>query len=134
MTGEDLARAALTLVGTPFRLHGRDPARGLDCVGVLEAAATSCGNPVRLPSGYALRSRRLRDLDRFAAHLSLLPASAPVRRGDVILLRPCPCQHHLAVALGGGRIVHAHAGLRKVVAGTLPEAWPIAGLWRPAST
>ncbi len=34
----DLAAAALNLIGTPFRLHGRDPATGLDCVGLVAEA------------------------------------------------------------------------------------------------
>lgn len=131
MTGEELARAALALVGVPFRLHGRDPQRGLDCIGVLEAAASACGTHRALPNGYALRSRHVPGLDRIAASLSLHPASGALAAGDVVLLRPGPCQHHLAIALDGQRIVHAHAGLRKVVAGELPEAWPIAGHWRP---
>ena len=133
MTGEELAGAALALVGTPFRLHGRDPSRGLDCIGVLEAAASSCGVPVRLPNGYALRSRRLPELAAIAGSLSLGAASGAIRAGDVLLLRPGPCQHHLAIAVGERRIVHAHAGLRKVVASVLPETWPIARRWRAGS-
>lgn len=131
MTGEALARAALGLAGVPFRLHGRDPARGLDCIGVLEAAASACGHGVRLPNGYALRSRRLPGLERIAASLLLHPASGAVTAGDVLLLRPGACQHHLVIALGAGRIVHAHAGLRKVVIGALPMEWPVVRHWRP---
>lgn len=131
MTGEDLARAALALVGAPFRLHGRDPARGLDCIGVLEAAATACGRRARLPNGYTLRSRRLPVLDETAARLSLRAASGSACAGDVLLLRPGPCQHHLAIAVGERRIVHAHAGLRKVVVSELPGNWPVVRHWRP---
>ena len=55
MTGEDLARAALGLKGAPFRLHGRDPATGLDCIGLFAVAMARAGRPVALPNGYALR-------------------------------------------------------------------------------
>lgn len=130
MTGDELAGAALALVGTPFRLHGRDPARGLDCVGVLEAAAAACGTLARLPNRYTLRSRRLPELGGIARALSLHTASGPTRAGDVLLLRSGPCQHHLAIAVGESRIVHAHAGLRQVVASALPESWPVARRWR----
>ena len=37
-TGEALATAAEQLIGIPFRLHGRNPETGLDCVGVVAAA------------------------------------------------------------------------------------------------
>jgi cell wall-associated NlpC family hydrolase len=38
-----LATAAETLVGSRFRLHGRDPETGLDCVGVVAAAMAAIG-------------------------------------------------------------------------------------------
>ena len=38
MSGAALAAAAESLVGTRFRLHGRDPDTGLDCVGLLAAS------------------------------------------------------------------------------------------------
>ena len=54
--GEALVQAAVQLVDTPFRLHGRDPGTGLDCVGLVSAAmAASGGQPVP-PAGYTLRN------------------------------------------------------------------------------
>ena len=51
MTAESLALAAEALEGAPFRLHGRDPVTGLDCIGVLaqslEAFGQKC-NPMFL--------------------------------------------------------------------------------------
>lgn len=131
MTPAQLADAARALVGTPFRLHGRDPHKGLDCVGVLAAAL---GRTDALPNGYCLRSRTRPATDAFAAELGLIPAEEPVMPGDVVLLRPAICQWHLAIATGAGMIVHAHAGLRKVVHGPLPADWPIAGHWRFAAS
>jgi hypothetical protein len=46
------------------------------------------------------------------------------------MLRCSPCQFHFAIAVTAARIVHAHAGLRKVVLGPLPDAWPVVGRWR----
>lgn len=131
--GRDLFAAALALVGTPFRLHGREPGVALDCVGVLEAALAGAGRPARLPNGYALRAASLPALGGLAAELGLGPvdeaAACPVP-GDVLLLRPSPCQFHLAIAGGAGKAVHAHAGLRKVIFGPLSGAWQRAGHWR----
>ncbi|WP_083835241.1 hypothetical protein [Novosphingobium sp. PP1Y] len=133
MTGDELARAAQELVGTRWKLHGRDPRHGLDCVGVLAVAAASCGQRGPLPNGYSLRARRIPGLDGIARQLSLRPAGGSCLPGDVLLLRPGPCQHHLAIAIGPDRFVHAHGGLRKVVCGALPEGWATLGHWRPNS-
>jgi hypothetical protein len=127
MTGDQLAAAASALVGTPFRLHGRDPRTGLDCIGVLAAAL---GREGPLPNGYALRTLCHPDFTGIAAKLGLVPACGAVLTGDVLVLRPSPCQFHLAIAASAQSVVHAHAGLRKVVAGPLPAGWPLVGHWR----
>lgn len=130
MSGEALASAARALVGTPFRLHGRDPRSGLDCIGVLAAAFAAIGRPARLPNGYTLRCRDVPDFGALAAGLGLEAASGAVRTGDVLMLRPGPCQLHAAIAASTETVVHAHAGLRKVVLGPLPGNWPVLGHWR----
>jgi len=116
MSGTALAAAAMALIGAPFRLHGRDPATGLDCIGVVGAALQAIGRPIALPTGYPLRLRSL---------AGWLPAIVPawfhdvadqtLTPGDVVLLCPGPGQFHLAIAAGPGGFVHAHAGLRRVV-------------------
>jgi cell wall-associated NlpC family hydrolase len=123
MTGQRLATAALELVGTRFRLHGRDPAIGLDCIGLLEAALHRIGHPCRLPNGYALRHRHVPALAGAAKSAGLLPAGPMVLPGDVTVFRIAPSQCHLAIATRAGRIVHAHAGLRRVVESAVPETW-----------
>lgn len=127
MRGDDLARAARALVGAPFRPHGRDPATGLDCLGVLVAA---CGAGMAVPGRPPLRSRRPPPAAEIAFALGLQPADMPIRAGDVVLTRPGPFQHHIAIATAPDRFVHAHAGLRRVVEGPLPGDWPLAGHWR----
>lgn len=127
MTPDDLARAARSLVGVPFRPYGRDPASGLDCLGVLLAAR---GLPLTLPGRPPLRSRRPPATAETAAALGFEPAAGPMRAGDVVLTRPGALQHHIAIATAPDRFVHAHAGLRRVVESPLPDAWPVAGHWR----
>ena len=113
------AAAAAALRGTPFRLHGRDPATGLDCVGLVAAALKRCGRAVVAPEGYALRALSVAPLLGFAARNGFAAAdvAAVAEAGDLILLRLSPIQAHLAIALDGERFVHAHAGLGKVVIG-----------------
>lgn len=130
MTGAQLAEAARALIGVPFRLHGRDPSIGLDCIGVLAAA---CGAPERLPGRYTLRSRHPPPTAAIAARLGLRETEGPVEAGDVIMVRPGAYQHHLAIATAPDRFVHAHAGLRRVVEGPISTDWPVIGHWCLAS-
>ena len=51
--GEVALMRARAAIGARFRLHGRDPESGLDCVGLAGHALGITG----LPSGYALRGR-----------------------------------------------------------------------------
>lgn len=130
MTGDRLAQAAQSLVGAPFRLHGRDPALGLDCVGLVHAAFAAAGLPVDAPRTYALRNTRIDDALAFAGRAGLVDAEGPVAPGDILLVRPGPAQFHLLVAVHTARFVHAHAGLRRVVATPGPLPWPISRHWR----
>lgn len=130
MTGAHLANAARALVGTPFRLHGRDRKNGLDCVGVLAVAFATCGLSARLPARYSLRAHNLPNLTPITTGLGLREAEDPIEAGDVILVHPGACQYHLAIATTLNRFVHAHAGLRRVVEGPLPAHWPVIGHWR----
>lgn len=132
MTNEGfaLARAARTLVGTPFRLHGREPGVALDCVGVVLAALEALGRRAPEMRRYALRNSDVTQLFDLAAPAGFrLRDRATEAPGDLVLLRPGPAQHHLAIDTGGARIVHAHAGLGRVVEGPRPAHWPIIHRW-----
>ena len=133
MTGEELAAQAMALVGAPFRLHGRNPATGLDCVGVLAAVLAACGMRARLPTGYVLRNRILPDLSEYVDGNGFAPATGLFAAGDVALVRAGPCQFHLLIAAGNEKFVHAHAGLRRVICGELPADWPLLRHWRIAA-
>jgi cell wall-associated NlpC family hydrolase len=129
MSGEALAAAAERFVGVPFRLHGRCPERGLDCVGLVLAALEAAGRPARVPP-YRLRMREIGGLVAAAGDAGLVEAAGPLRPGDVLLVRPGPAQHHLAIAGGGGGFIHAHAGLRRVVLTPAPLPWTEDRRWR----
>jgi hypothetical protein len=119
----DAVRAARAAVGARFRLHGRDPATGLDCVG-LAALATG----LEPPTGYALRAG---DTDAALAWLDTrLTRVADGAAGDVMLLAPGPGQLHLAVRTEHG-FIHADAGLRRVVERPGAPPWPCLATWRP---
>ncbi|HEY1125949.1 MAG TPA: NlpC/P60 family protein [Sphingobium sp.] len=126
--GEQVAAEALALVGTPFRLRGRDPRTGLDCVGLAMTAFGRAGVMSAEPPAYQLRGT---SHDRVAALLrraGLSPAEdeAP---GDLVVTESGPMQLHLMIRAGTGH-VHAHAGLGRVVLMPGPPTWRVFGIWR----
>lgn len=129
--GEQLGTAALALVGAPFRMHGRDPATGLDCVGVAVAGLAAIGRAVSPPADYRLRGGCMVRFDRWASACGLVhaPSLALGAIGDVLLCIVGPQQFHVMIDTGAV-LVHAHAGLRKVTAIPGPSPWPIVRRWR----
>ena len=126
-SGQAVAGAALAAVGAPFRLHGRDPASGVDCVGLVALALKAGGWDCAVPTGYRLRSG---GADAAAALLDgSLEQVGVAAVGDVLLMRTGPGQLHLGVWTAGG-LVHADAGLRRVVLRPGVVGWPIASVWR----
>ena len=124
------AKAARSLVGTPFRLRGRNPASGVDCIGLVAVSLERCGS-ARFPlPRYELRNTDIHGLLRLLPEAGFGPASDKIAAGDLLLTRPGPAQHHLAIATGKGSFIHAHAGLGRVVETPAPLPWPVAGHWR----
>lgn len=117
-----LARARSAL-GAGFRLHGRDPASGLDCVGLVGFAWA-----VTVPGGYALRSAPQGRIAEELARAGFAPRSSGAV-GAVVLMAPGPGQLHLAIGNGAGGIVHADAIARRVVERGAPLPWPVLGAW-----
>lgn len=120
--------AALELVGVPFRLHGRDPGLGLDCVGVARVAV---GARVEVPERYGFRGGSAKSWS------AAIDACGMVRRGDtggvgdVVLIDCGRGQFHVAVA-GPASAVHAHRGLGRVVETPGLPAGAVVGRWRLA--
>lgn len=115
------------MVGVPFRLHGRDPATGLDCVGLAALALAAGGVRVAVPSGYGLRGG---DARAVAAVLGgVMRPGDGERAGDLLLVRPGPGQLHFGIRTEGG-LVHADLGLGRVVERPGAVAWPVLGAWR----
>lgn len=130
MNATALADAAEALLGTPYRLHGRDPRMGVDCVGLIIAALRSIGmNPVE-PPAYAMRNRSIDAHRDTASAMGLMSAMPPVVAGDILLTKTGAAQFHLLIAARNGDFVHAHAGLRRVVMTPGPICWPIEDHWR----
>ena len=114
------ARGAL---GTRFRLHGRGGADGIDCVG-LAGLAYGCA----VSSGYRLRSGDAAQVGRAVEAAGLVRVD-DTRPGDLLLVRSGPGQLHLAIASEDG-VIHADAGLRRVVERPGLVPWPVVARWR----
>lgn len=120
----DVVAAARAAIGARFRLHGRDPASGLDCVGLV---AFAYGHHA-VPSGYALRGGDPAAVAAQIAAYGLAPVE-DAAAGDLLLCASGPGQLHLAIDSGGG-VIHADAMLRRVVERPGPVPWPVIGRWR----
>jgi lipoprotein Spr len=129
---EAIAGAALALVGTPFRLRGREQSTGVDCVGLVLLALRAAGVTVREPPPYQMRGTG-QERAETVLRASGLRAVARAAVGDILLVRSGPLQLHLMIcAPGDGQqcLVHAHAGLGRVVLMPGDTPWPVLSRWR----
>ena len=124
------AHEAEGLVGVPFRLHGRDARIGLDCVGLVATALQRAGIECAVPHGYTLRHLDIAAMLGCAEDAGFHETGEPMARGDLLLVRPGPAQHHLCIAVAKNRFVHAHAGIGRVVEHGGLADWPVLRRWR----
>lgn len=125
MNAEEVIARARSAVGSRFRLHGRDPRTGLDCVG-LAAFAAGLADP---PCGYSLRGGNA-DAILEVIHGLGLKAHLDDCPGTIQLVRAGPAQFHLIICTASG-FIHADAALRRIVERPGPPPWPVIGRWRP---
>lgn len=116
---------ALACVGVRFRRQGRDPAYGLDCVGLIAWAGRVPRD--RVPARYAMRGGTADGVAALMDAAGLRRIARPVA-GDVVLAEAGPGQFHLVLLTGDG-FVHADAGIGRVVAVPGAVPWPVVGGW-----
>ncbi len=125
----DAARAR-ALVGVPFRAQGRDPARGLDCAGLV---ITACGlQPESGRRNYRLRGDHRAEFERAMAGQFRKISRHQRRPGDVMLMAVASDQLHLGVRTERG-FVHADARRRQVVETPGEPQWRVIGIYRRRS-
>jgi murein DD-endopeptidase / murein LD-carboxypeptidase len=123
MCSQTVSRAR-DLIGVTFRLHGRNPEHGLDCIGL---AAHVFGQD-RVPTGYGLRGTAADDLEAALRTAGFVRRHAMPRPGDLFIMQPGPLQLHLGVWTGSG-LIHADAGLRRVVETPGWPRWRVLSIW-----
>jgi cell wall-associated NlpC family hydrolase len=118
---------ARELVGVRFRPQGRRSDQGLDCVGLVAAAAQL--PPDLVPCDYAMRDAAPNGLSHHYARYvrSITPGDA--KAGDILLVNAGSGQHHFVVLVDGGYI-HADGGMRCVVERPGAVPWPVLAAWR----
>ena len=124
--------AARAMVGARFRPQGCDPATGLDCVGLVWAAYSIAGRVLERPRVYPLRGWSRVQVEAGLVHAGFVPVVGDGREGDVALIAYPAGQFHLGL-MGLDRLVHAHAGLRRVVETPIDDGLRDVGRWRLSS-
>ncbi|MEN2786492.1 peptidoglycan endopeptidase [Sphingomonas qilianensis] len=124
---ERAVTAARAAVGVKYRLHGRDPQFGVDCVGLAGLALRAAGCTDAIPAGYALRGGTADAMLALIDRGSLVRTDHPIP-GDLLLFAAGPAQFHLAIMAEDG-IYHADAMLRRVVERPGTPPWPLVAAW-----
>ncbi len=127
--------AARSLIGVPWAHQGRNPAVGIDCVGLLVLSVRACGIPVDDRTDYG----RDPDGTLYAALCEWLAGPfTDTQPGDVVLIQFTARQpRHVAIVsegLYGLTLIHADSKHGKVVEHVMDDRWAarIAGAWRIA--
>ena len=123
--------AARQCLGVRFRLQGRNPATGLDCIGLMLWSASAAGLSIADQNDYVLHD----DPGRLDAALAASPfiragTGAP-QAGDIARFEHAGLALHLGI-ITPATLIHADARLRRVVEHRLDDDWyrRLVSLWR----
>ncbi|MCJ8191783.1 peptidoglycan endopeptidase [Sphingomicrobium aestuariivivum] len=108
---DPVARARSAL-GTPFKLQGREPGSGLDCLGLVIHAFRLDGGI--FPQAYGWRQADACDFLAAAARDFFVIDAVFANSGDVLRFSQGLHRHHLAIATCNG-VIHADARHRRVI-------------------
>jgi murein DD-endopeptidase / murein LD-carboxypeptidase len=118
----DFVAAARACLGARFRLQGRHPETGLDCIGLIIWSARQCGLTLPDAQDYILTDNPVRlDVALLAAPITSIDPANLVA-GDFARLLSNGQPLHLAIC-GGGTLIHADIRCRKVVEQRLSQDW-----------
>jgi cell wall-associated NlpC family hydrolase len=119
---QNFVAAARACIGARFRLQGRDPATGLDCIGLVIWSAQQCGLCLPDASDYLLTDTPSR-LDHAIARAPLKRVDVrDMAAGDMVRLLSGGQPLHLAISTRES-LIHADVRLRKVVEHRLSADW-----------
>ncbi len=115
---------AMSLLGSPYKLGGTDPDRGIDCSSLVRQAYSTLG--IELPQSAAQQIRVGETVDKDA-----------IEPGDLVFFKNTYKKgiSHVGIALGDDLFVHASGRRRGVIVSSLDEVYyrqRYAGARRPA--
>lgn len=120
-----VVRRARELVGTRYALQGRDPARGIDCIGVVLHSFAIGARGV--PDDYRLSTfGREEELLAYVGRFFRTVPPRRVRPGHLVVMRFATGQIHLGILTGDG-IVHADVRRRRIIESAIPAGASIVG-------
>ena len=122
----DVVDRARSLIGTRFRAQGRDPAYGLDCLGLAMLAYRI--DEIGVRRDYRLSGDHRRELMTRLADGFRRVSPRTARAADLMLIEVAANQCHLAVRTASG-FVHADAR-RGVVETPGAPSWPVVATFR----
>jgi len=117
----DIINAALETVGTPWHWQGRKVGVGMDCIGVLVHAATSCDCVCNDYTKYSHHMKGQGVLVKLMASLDEIPVEEACY-GDVLVFRVKSALQHTGIYIWENTMVHAMAkvGVRKT---RISQSW-----------
>jgi hypothetical protein len=128
MNRDDILEKARSFIGVPWRHQGRTLENGIDCVGLPILVGQSLGKVPVLQADYPRRPD-----GTFVALFDDYLERRLVKDqtdGDILVFasgsHPCHCGIR-STFRNQPAVIHAHAGLRKVVEQTLESAEPLIG-------
>lgn len=105
-------QAARELLGIRYRFGGNDPARGVDCSGLVQLVWQKLGLP-ELPRTSAAMAAQGEPI-----------ATDALRPGDLVFFNTRGRRYsHVGIYLGEGRFIHASSVLRRVTESALDERY-----------
>lgn len=116
-----MAPAARELMGVPFLHQGRDPAVGVDCVGLAGYAMDRNGVSYVDLKGYGRSPHAGRLMATIDNQPHLRRTGAPVA-GGIVLFRIKRDPQHVAV-FDGEELIHAYLTAGKVTSNPLDDWW-----------
>jgi len=121
-----LDEAARTFLGVPFRHQGRNPSVGLDCIGLLVAAATVLGLPQVAGDSTAYgRDPAHGLLESYMRDLFGSPVS-DMQPGDIVAIDFKGAIRHVGIVgihPGGLSLIHTNFSVGKVTEARLDDRW-----------
>jgi cell wall-associated NlpC family hydrolase len=130
-SGLDIAGVALSMLGVPYHHDGRSREGGVDCLGLAVLCLQELGLPVQDRVGVPQHQDIWPEIiERVELHADQVDGE--LEPGDLLLFRGRLMNHHAAIYVSSGEMVHAFSSVGRVVAQPLDVNWlsRLAGAYR----